>query len=78
MAPGPYRQFAPGDCVTYHHGSHMPRQATVLARAPGDCYTIDMGEGQTPHVHASALAPGVALHLLDDLLGDLDLAGLFG
>lgn len=77
VAPGPYQQFAPGDCVTYHHGSHMPRQATVLARAPGDCYTIDMGEGQTPHVHASALAPGVALHLLDDLLGDLDLAGLF-
>ncbi len=77
VAPGPYQKFAPGDCVTYHRGSCMPRQATVLARAPGDCYTIDMGEGQTPHVHASALAPGVALHLLDDLLGDLDLAGLF-
>jgi hypothetical protein len=28
-----------------------------MARAPGNGYTIDMGEGQTPHVHASALAP---------------------
>lgn len=76
-APGPYQQFAVGDCVTYDKPGHFSRQATVLGRAPGDCYTIDMGEGQTPHVHASALAPGVALPLLDSLLGDLDLAGLF-
>ena len=76
LPAGPFWQFGVGDCVTYNKPGHFPRQATVMGRAPGDCYTIDMGEGQTPHVHASALAPGVALPLLDSLLGDLDLAGL--
>ena len=78
VAHGPVEQFVVGQCVTYEKPGYLPRQATVTGRAPGDCYTIDMGEGQTPHVHACTLVAGVPLALLDSLLDELDLAGLFG